>query len=147
MLNARPPYMQARLLALVVLGGAAGTTVRWSLGQAFAPSPGHWPWVTFAINLTGSFLLGLLLETLVRSGPDAGWRRAVRVGVGTGVLGGFTTYSTFVVEVDRLVATGHAWIGSAYAVLSILIGVLAALAGIGLARTLPPVRVGSGSTR
>lgn len=143
---ARPPYRQPRLLALVVLGGAVGTTARWSLGQAFATSPGHWPWVTFAINLSGSFLLGLLLENLVRSGPDAGWRRAVRVGVGTGVLGGFTTYSTFVVEVDRLVATGHTWTGSTYAVLSILIGVLAALAGIRLARTLPPVRLSSGST-
>jgi CrcB protein len=129
----------------VILGGGAGTTARWSLGRAFAPEPGHWPWVTFAINLIGSFLLGLLLETLLRSGPDVGWRRAVRVGAGTGVLGGFTTYSTFVVETDRLVATGHAWTGGAYAVASILLGVLAALAGIALARTLPPLRLGSGS--
>ncbi|MDA8439098.1 MAG: CrcB family protein [Propionibacterium sp.] len=146
MMIARPTYRQPRLLALVVLGGAVGTTARWSLGQAFATAPGHWPSVTFAINLIGSFLLGLLLETLVRSGPDAGWRRAVRVGIGTGILGGFTTYSTFVVEVDRLMATGHAWTGGAYAVLSILIGVLAAVAGIGLARTLPPVRLRSRTT-
>jgi CrcB protein len=53
----------------VILGGGAGTTARWSLGRAFAPEPGHWPWVTFAINVTGSFLLGLLTGwTMAHSG-------------------------------------------------------------------------------
>lgn len=138
----RAPYLQPRSLALVMLGGAAGTTVRWQLSEAFAPAPGHWPWSTFAINVGGSLLLGLLLEALLRGGPDAGWRRATRVGVGTGLLGGFTTYSTFIVETDRLVSTGHAWVGGAYAAGSIVIGIAAAMAGIALARTLRP----SGST-
>lgn len=143
---ARPAFLQPGLLALVMVGGAAGTAARWQLSQTFTPEPEHWPWVTFTINVVGSLLLGLLLETLLRSGPDAGWRRGVRVGIGTGLLGGFTTYSTFVVETDLLVASGHLWVGAAYAVVSILVGVLAALGGIALARTLRPSRPEVGST-
>ncbi len=142
---ARPAFLQPGLLALVMVGGAAGTSARWQLSQAFAPEPEQWPWVTFTINVVGSFLLGLLLETLLRGGPDAGWRRGVRVGIGTGLLGGFTTYSAFVVETDLLVASGHLWVGAAYAVVSILVGVLAALGGIALARMLRPSRPEVGS--
>jgi CrcB protein len=121
------------LAGLVALGGAVGTTARALLEQAFAPVPGSWPWTTFWINLVGSFVLGALLETLLRSGPDAGWRRALRLGCGTGVLGGFTTYSTFVVEIERLASGGRAALGAAYALGSVAVGVAAAVAGIGLA--------------
>jgi CrcB protein len=137
--HARPPYLQPRLLGLVVLGGAVGTTLRHHLGVAFAPEPGGWPWVTFAINVVGSFLLALLLETLIRRGPDAGSRRAVKVGLGTGVLGGFTTYSTFILEADRLVAAGQLWTAGGYAVGSVVAGVLAALGGVALARAVVPL--------
>jgi len=143
----RAPYMRPRMLALVMLGGAVGVTARWQVNEAFTPKPGHWPWATFAINVVGSVLLGLLLETLLRSGPDAGWRRGIRVGAGTGLLGGFTTYSTFIVETDRLVAAGHPWIGAAYALVSIVVGVAAAVAGIALARRLRPSRSNVGSAR
>ena len=121
------------LAGLVALGGAVGTTARALLEQAFAPAPGSWPWTTFWINLAGSFVLGALLETLLRSGPDAGWRRGVRLGCGTGVLGGFTTYSTFAVEVERLASGGHIALGAAYALGSVVLGVAAAVGGIALA--------------
>ncbi|NYI42742.1 fluoride efflux transporter FluC [Demequina lutea] len=143
----RAPYLQPQLLAFVMLGGAAGATARWQVSAAFASKPEHWPWATFAINIVGSLLLGLLLETTLRSGPDAGWRRGIRVGVGTGFLGGFTTYSTFIVETDRLVSTGHLWVGAAYAAVSIIVGVVAAMAGIALARTLRQPRPKAGSAR
>ncbi|WP_291381157.1 CrcB family protein [Demequina sp.] len=140
----RAPYMRPRMLALVMLGGAVGVTARWHVSEAFAPQPGQWPWATFLINVVGSLLLGLLLETLLRSGPDAGWRRGIRVGVGTGLLGGFTTYSTFIVETDRLVATDHLWTGVAYPLVSVVVGVLAAVAGIAVARTFRPPRSTTG---
>ncbi len=143
----RPAFLQPGLLALVMVGGAVGTAARWQLSQAFPAEPGQWPWATFTINVVGSLLLGLLLETLLRSSPDSGWRRGIRVGIGTGLLGGFTTYSTFIVETDRLIATGHPWVGATYAVVSILVGVLAALAGIALARMLRPSRPPTGSAR
>ncbi len=128
-LHGRPSF-----LLLALLGGAVGTTVRAWLEGAFPASPGAWPWTTFGINLGGSFLLGLLQEALSRSGPDEGWRRRVRVGVGTGVIGGFTTYSTFIVEVDLLVRGGSTWTGAAYAVVSVVVGLGCALAGILLAQ-------------
>ncbi|MFI2702891.1 FluC/FEX family fluoride channel [Cellulosimicrobium composti] len=128
----RPTPLLA-LAGLVAAGGAVGTTARALLEHAFAPAPGAWPWTTSWINLAGSFVLGALLETLLRSGPDTGRRRAVRLGCGTGVLGGFTTYSTFVVEVERLADGGHVALGAAYGLGSVVLGVLAALGGIALA--------------
>ncbi|WP_454042034.1 CrcB family protein [Cellulosimicrobium sp. Marseille-Q8652] len=125
-----------RAAGLVVLGGALGTSARAGLEAAFPPTVGGWPWTTFAINVVGSLLLGVLLGALQASGPDDGWRRRVRVLVGTGVVGGFTTYSTFALEVDRLVGAGHGALAVAYALVSVVLGVVAAGAGILLAGTL-----------
>jgi CrcB protein len=132
------PLRGIRLLGLagvVAVGGAVGTLARWLLESAFAPEPGEWPWTTFWINVGGSLLLGVLLEWLLRSGPDGGPRRGVRLGVGTGMIGGFTTYSTFVLETVDLARDGHAVLGAAYALVSITLGVVAAGAGTGLAAT------------
>jgi len=127
---------QAARLGLVLLGGAAGTLLRWSLGVAYGTGPADWPWVTFVINLSGALALGALLEALAAAGPDTGWRRAVRLGVGTGVLGGYTTYSTFTVESVRLAAAGRAWLALGYAVGSVLAGIACAAAGSWLVRRL-----------
>ncbi len=116
---------RVRVLGLVFLGGTVGTALRAVL-EGVAPASAHaMPWTTLAINVLGSFALGLLLEVLI----DSGWRRTVRFGLGTGVLGGFTTYSTFAVEtVERLTLQAHL-IGLAYAVTSVVLGVAAAAVG------------------
>jgi fluoride exporter len=67
---------------------------------------------------------------------DTGWRRAVRVGCGTGLVGGFTTYSTFILEVERLLQGGHAAVGVLYALVSVVAGLAAAGAGIAIAGAL-----------
>lgn len=122
------------LIGVIFVGGALGTLVRTLLEDAAPARPGAMPWTTLAINVTGSLLLGLLLESLNRVGPDTGWRRTARLGLGTGVLGGFTTYSTFAVEaVDRL-APQTLLVGIAYAVGSVVLGVAAAAVGYRLAR-------------
>lgn len=126
----------ARLVGLVFVGGALGTALRAGLEDAFA-QPTGWPWATFAINLVGSFVLGLLLERLVRGGPDEGRRRAVRLGCGTGILGGFTTYSTFVLEVERLATDGETVVAVAYPLVSVVLGLALAAAGMTLAARLP----------
>lgn len=123
------------LLGVVFVGGAVGTAIRSLLGDAFAGPSGTWPWSTLAINLTGAFLLGLLLEGLVRSGEDTGGRRLVRLGIGTGVMGGYTTYSTFMVETTDLpwpMATG-------YVVATVVLGALLAWAGIRAAKAFVPI--------
>ncbi|WP_235929673.1 CrcB family protein [Cellulomonas citrea] len=124
--------MRPRLLALVVVGGAAGTLARSVLESTFPAQPGAWPWTTFVINVTGALLLGALLGYLAAAGPDEGLRRDLRLGIGTGVMGGYTTYSTFIVEVDTLLRNGHVGTGALYAVVAVLLGLAAAAAGLTL---------------
>ncbi|GAB48780.1 fluoride efflux transporter FluC [Mobilicoccus pelagius] len=126
----RPPHRDPRLLAAVFVGGAIGTLLRAAVGTALPAAAGTWPWATFLVNLTGAFLLGLLLESLARSGPDVGGRRTLRLFAGTGLLGGYTTYSTFAVEITHLAAAP----ALAYATLTVSGGLLAAIAGVLLAR-------------
>ena len=120
---------------VVLVGGAFGTAVRAALESAWPAQPGGWPWATFAINVSGSFLLGLLRETLSRRGPDAGLRRYLRLGLGTGVMGGYTTYSTFAVETVRLLGLGGGavFIGLGYALGSVVLGLAGAFAGMWVA--------------
>jgi CrcB protein len=124
--------------AVVFAGGVVGTAVRAALETAFPAQPGGWPWATFAINVTGAFLLGLLLETLARRGPDEGARQLLRLGLGTGVMGGYTTYSTFAVETVRLLGAGAVLSGLGYALGTVLLGLAAALAGGRMAARLSP---------
>jgi len=117
-------------LALVVAGGAIGTAARLGLGLALpAPSGsdlGAVPWATLIANLAGAFLIGVLAARLPGSS-------AVRILLGTGVLGGFTTYSSFTVG---SVTLWHAqpWLAAAYALVSLVLGIAAAALGLGLAR-------------
>ncbi len=123
-------------LLMVGLGGFVGTVVRYALETALPAAPDRWPWTTFLINVTGAFILAVLLETLTVLGPDDGWRRRVRLGVGTGVLGGYTTYSSFMVEAARLGGADQYLMSFAYVAASLVLGVLAALAGMAVVDTL-----------
>lgn len=134
--GARAPHRHPGLLALIFVGGTLGTGARAALENASPAEPGGIPWATLLINVAGSLLLGALLETLTRTGPDTGWRRGARLTVGTGVLGGFTTYSTFAVEtVQRLPSDAYA-VGLVYSVASVVLGVAAAALGYVCARRL-----------
>lgn len=123
----------AGMACVVAAGGMVGVLGRAGIEHALPSPPGGWPWTTFWINLAGSLALGALLETLARWGPDRGWRRVVRLGCGTGVLGGFTTYSTFAVQAVRLADGGAAGAALTYTLVSVATGVAAAAAGIVLA--------------
>jgi len=134
----RPAHRDATLLALVWAGGTIGTLIRYLVETAIPPASGGFPWATFMINVTGSFALGLLLEFLARRGPDSGRRRRIRLAVGTGVLGGYTTYSTFAVEVTQLTQGASHLVGPVYALASVVLGPLAAAAGFLVARRAGP---------
>lgn len=126
---ARPVHLRMRYVGIVALGGTIGTGVREGLSLVI-PSAGAFPLGIFIINITGAFALGVALEILVRLGPDEGHRRRLRLLVGTGFMGGYTTYSSFAVGAAQAITGGHAGIGILYGVLSILAGAAAAFAGI-----------------
>ena len=136
----RPVHLRPTYLGLAFLGGALGTAIRYGLTLAF-PGSGQAMGAILAINLVGAFCLGYLLEALGRRGDDVGTRRTVRVLVGTGVLGGFTTYSTLATNVVELLGSGRIWTGIGYALLTVVVGVVASGAGsLVAARTAAPVR-------
>lgn len=139
----RPVHLQPRLLLAAFAGGLLGTPARYALELALPTSPGAWPTGTFLTNLVGAFCLGALLEGLVRRGPDTGRRRLLRLGLGTGVLGAFTTYSTLAIETDLLIRAHRPGLAAAYALSSVLAGLLLTAAGLKAAaahhrRSTPP---------
>lgn len=144
----RPLHLHPGLILLVAAGGALGTAGRYLLSDHL-PGWHGFPVATLVENLLGAFLLGLLLEALVRLGPETPRRRAIRLGLGTGVLGGFTTFSTLAVETERLLADGAVATALGYASASVVGGFLACLAGVVLAVRVQGSRTGSahGPTR
>ena len=125
----RPPHLRPALIALVGLGGAIGVAAREAIDLA-VPATGDFDSVIFAINVTGAFLLGVLLETLARRGDDAGTRRAMRLFLGTGILGGFTTYSALATDTALLLLDGDIATAALYSAGTIVVGGIASWCGV-----------------
>lgn len=118
-------------LGAVLVGGVLGTLARHGLALLLPTGP--WPAGTFVANLLGALLLGALLERLARAGDDTGRRRLLRLGLGTGLLGAFTTYSALAVETDLLLRDGRPLLAAAYAGATVLGGLLLSVLGTALA--------------
>lgn len=125
----RPVHLHWRYIGLVFAGGAIGTLIRYAVTAAIPEWEGM-SLATFTINMTGAFGLGWLLQYLSLSGPDVGIRRSMRLFVGTGILGGYTTYSTFAVDVDGLVASAQLSSSIVYGLATVVFGTAASIAGI-----------------
>lgn len=123
-----------RSVAAVAAGGAVGAVLRYAVGQLAPTPPDGFPVTTLAINIAGAFALGLLVELLVVRGTPTHWARPL---LGTGLLGGFTTFSTMTVELARLADAGRLTAASAYLFASVVGGVAAAWAGIVAAQRHP----------
>jgi len=121
------------VLAVIALGGIVGATARYGLARALPTSPGRFPWATFWTNMSGSFVLGFLLVVLL---DRARSHRLLRPFLATGILGAYTTMSTYLVETAVLIKDGHATVGVAYALASVVVGLLLAFAGMVGARQL-----------
>ncbi|SCL45769.1 camphor resistance protein CrcB [Micromonospora citrea] len=91
------------VLGAVAAGGALGALARAGLQHAFPHGPTGFPWVTFGVNLTGCLLIGVLMAALGRADDR---RPLLRPFLGAGVLGGYTTFSTYAVDVHRALAAG-----------------------------------------
>ena len=117
--------------AAVAVGGAIGTLLRWGVSATWPVAPGTFPLTTLLINLVGSALIGVVLVLYVDRDPA---RPLMHSLLGTGLLGGFTTFSTFAVESTELLRTSHAPIAGAYVVVSVVGGVVCAFAAMVLTR-------------
>lgn len=110
--------------ALVVgVGGAVGSLARAGVGTALGHEPGHWAWETLVVNASGCFALAVLLVVLSPA------RLYARLLLGTGVLGGYTTFSAFSVDAVGLLESGRASAAGAYVLASVTVMLGAALAG------------------
>ncbi|MDF2445173.1 MAG: camphor resistance protein CrcB [Moraxellaceae bacterium] len=119
-------------LLLVALGGALGAMARYGAAQAITRwAPGPFPWGTLFVNIAGSFLIGLLMVGLMKVGE---WRESGRLLLVTGVLGGFTTFSSFSWETWTLFEDGRFAMAGANVLLSVAVCLLATLAGALLAK-------------
>jgi CrcB protein len=116
------PAPLGRLLVVVAVGGAIGSLARYGIAVALPHGRSELPVSTLLVNVLGCLLLGGLV---------AGWPRArwVRPFLGTGVLGGFTTFSAFALETDRLLDRAPV-VAVAYVALSVLLGLAAAALGL-----------------
>jgi fluoride exporter len=114
---------------LAAVGGALGALARWAVAEALPRPSGAWPWATLAVNLIGCLLIGVLLAVLAARRPDD---ERLRTFFGVGVLGGFTTFSAFAVEVADLLRTGASGVAVGYGAASVLGGLLAVAAGLRL---------------
>ncbi|GAC1340462.1 MAG: fluoride efflux transporter CrcB [Myxococcales bacterium] len=120
-------------MLLVALGGSLGAVSRWALQEWLAPQSTSFPTATFLINVTGCFLIAAF-AALAGAHPalDGGWRLLFPVGF----VGAYTTFSTYELDLWRLIERGHAGLAAAYFVGSNALGFLAILAGLWAGRLL-----------
>jgi CrcB protein len=114
--------LDRRELGAIFLGGAAGALLRVWLGVTFTGAAAQWPWVTFSINVTGSFALGYLATRLQERLPLSTYRRPL---LGTGLCGAYTTFSTMQVEILTMIDHHRYGLAAGYALASIAAGYIA----------------------
>lgn len=119
------------VVAVVGAGGALGSLARWGVASGGTRHDGF-PWATFIENVSGCFALGLVIVLAVEVWPPS---RYLRPFLGVGVLGGYTTYSTYMLDARALVTDGRPWQAAGYIVGTVVLGLVAVWLGMMLART------------
>ncbi|MFF5213656.1 fluoride efflux transporter CrcB [Micromonospora sp. NPDC000442] len=119
------------LLAAIAVGGMVGAVVRHGLAVAFPHPPRGFPWATFAVNVSGCLLIGVLMVLITEAWTA---HRLVRPFLGVGVLGGYTTFSTYAVEAQQAVAAGAARTGLLYLAGTLVAALVAVRVGLTLTR-------------
>lgn len=128
--------------ALVAAGGAVGAVARYQIGRlvinAIGPnSASAFPWATLGINLFGSLAMGALLGWLARGTMAAETTESMRLLIGVGLLGGFTTFSTFSAELVAMLQRGQITDALIYGSVSLFAGMAALVAGLLIAQSAP----------
>ena len=119
------------ILLVIAAGGAVGSLGRWSVTEAVPSDPWRMPWGTWIENVSGAFALGVLMVFVLDVWPP---RRYLRPFLGVGVLGGYTTFSTYMLDTRTLLDDGHAISAALYLLGTMVTGLLAVAVGVLLAR-------------
>lgn len=105
------PNPQGSVVAVVALGGAVGASARYGAALVWPTAPGGFPWTTLVVNAVGCAVIGVFMVVISEAWTA---HRLVRPFIGTGVLGGFTTFSTYAVDIQRLLDGGRLRAGLGY---------------------------------
>jgi CrcB protein len=127
------PRFPLDILAAVALGGVVGAAGRHAVAELVPVADDGFPTSTFVVNVVGSFLAGLLVVVSIRRAATSRYLLAFVV---TGVLGAFTTFSTFAVETILLVDHDRPTLAAAYVAVTLVAGIAAAWCGVAAGRTL-----------
>jgi CrcB protein len=115
------------LLAAIAAGGVLGSLGRHAVGLALPHAPAEFPWGTFVVNVSGSAVMGVLFVWVLSMDRPHPWLRPF---LGVGLLGGWTTFSSYAVEGRDLFVSGNGWLGMAYVVGSLVVGLFAVGVGV-----------------
>ncbi len=126
---------EAKLFALVGAGGALGAMARFAVGRLGVALWGAgFPWGTLLVNIVGSFLMGLFVHWAALRPETAAASSSARLFFAVGLLGAFTTFSTFSLDVVTLFRDRHIGLGAGYIGASVLLSIGALIAGLEAAR-------------
>ncbi|MFD3725826.1 fluoride efflux transporter CrcB [Streptomyces sp. NPDC058671] len=120
------------VVGAVAAGGALGATARYGAALLWPTPEGAFPWTTFTVNASGCALLGILMVLLTE--PPAAPHPLLRPFLGTGFCGGFTTFSTYSLDTQRLLSAGDPTRGLLYLGATVVTALAAVLAGIVVTR-------------
>ena len=120
-------------IILVMSGGAIGAALRYGLSRALPISAAGWPWPTFAANVAGGLCMGVLAMWVMRGDNSA---EPLRLFLGVGVLGGFTTFSAFSLEMAQMVQRGQMGMAAIYAIMSVILALGAIFAGMAITKAI-----------
>jgi CrcB protein len=123
----------AGLLAVVAAGGVLGSLARYAVGLALPHVSGAFAWSTFLVNVTGSLAMGVLVVWVLSMDRPHPWLRPF---LGVGVLGGWTTFSSYALDTHAMVQAGHGPVAAAYLVGSLVAGLVAVGLGVTLGERL-----------
>jgi fluoride exporter len=114
------------VLGVISAGGVLGALARYGVATAWPHPASGFPWPTFVVNVTGCLLIGVLMVLVTEVLPH---RRLLRPFLGVGVLGGYTTFSTYIVDIHQAASAGAPGVALAYLAATLIAAVLAAGAG------------------